>query len=320
MIALLNPDKFRMRVPGALRFVDASNLADIDSGLEVAMVVPDQPHIGEALSPAGGGRWIPRRLTGVAAILPPLALRTIADREPVDPTTIGQFPDEWTGSERDYEVRVSDPRGRFLPARFTYSMPDPAQTHWDVWGNPPQPRIRSLLKEGQSDADYIPLFNRTGRTYDVPVARVAANLAIRLPDGRDRPAGWALLRIRSGNTTVGLGLADENGNVEVAFPYPELPTLTPAEAANGRESVTWTIRISVHFDDLSGTTAPDGSLLPPDFTTILGQLHGTATRALRRLGQPQALPNPELTLGERLILRTEDTDNTPLSSLYLEAS
>lgn len=320
MTRLPSPDKFRMRVPGALRFVDAASLADIDAGLEVTMRDAAHPEQRQTLERARGGRWLPRRLPGVAAILPPLALRTLAERDPVDPATFGQFPAEWVGAARAYEVRVSDPRGRFLPARFTYAMPDPAQTHWNVWGNPPQARIRSLIKPGQDEPDYLPLFNRTGRTYDVPVARVAANLAIRQPGGRDRPAGWALLRIRTGNTTVGLGLADENGNVEVAFPYPALPAATPAEAADGRARIAWTIRISVHFDGLTGETADDGSLLPPDFTAILDQLNGTATPALGRIDAAGALPNPDLVLGERLVLRTRDTDTTPLSSLYLEAS
>lgn len=320
MTRLPNPDKFRLRVPRALRFVDAASLADVDAGLEVKMHEAAHPERCQTLVHARGGRWFPRRLTGVATILPPLALRTLADRDPVDPQMIGRFPPEWAGTARTYDVRVKDQRGRFLPTRFAFDMPDPDQSHWDVWGNPPQARIRSLLKEGQDVPDYIPLFNLAGRNYDVPVARVSANLAIRQDDGRDRPAAWALLRVRTGNTTVGLGLADENGNVEVAFPYPPLPAPTPAEGAQGRNRITWTIRISVHFDGLTGDIADDGSLLPPDFTAILAQLNGTATPALERIDSADALPNPELVLGERLVLRTRDTGTTLLSSLYLGAS
>lgn len=320
MTRLISPDKYRIRTPGMLRFVDASNLADVNGGLEVSLIDPANPAVDHALLPVRGGRWIARKLPGVPEMLPPLALRTLADREPVDAATTGAFPARWTGTDRTYEIRVSDRQNRFLPARFSYSMPDPAQSMWDVWGSPPEPRIRCLLKPGQAEADYIPLFNRSGRVYDVPVARVAAHLAIRGDDGRDRPASWALLRVRSGNPTVGLGMADENGNVEVAFPYPDLPALSAAEASDGRSRIDWSIRISVHFGGLSGGTSEAGDTLPPDFGALLGQLNGPATTALKRLGQPQAIDNPELVLGERLVLRTEDGPNSHHSSLYLEAS
>ncbi|MDJ0642074.1 MAG: hypothetical protein QNJ15_04590 [Erythrobacter sp.] len=320
MTVLINPDKFRMRAVGSLRFVDASNLAPVTASLDAIMVDQAERSIVHRLEPRGAGHWVPNRVTGAPVFLPPLALRTIADRQPVDPTTIGQFPPEWVGRARDFEVRVEDEQGRFLPTRFDFRMPDPAETIWSVWGSPPIARIRSLLLPGETEADYIPLFNRSGRTYDVPVGRVGAHLAIRQADGTDRPASWALLRVRQGNTTIGLGLADQNGNAEVAFSYPELPILSPADAAAGRDRITWRIRISVHFDDLASETTSDGQILPPKFEDILAQLPGPATRALRNIDDNTPFPATDLVLGERLILRTLDGSDQPLSSLFLEAS
>ena len=320
MTAFINPDKFRVRAVGALRFVDASNLAPVGTGLEAFLIDRAEPSIVHRLEPRGTGHWVPTRITGVPSFLPPLALRTIADREPVDPQTIGQFPPQWVGKARDFEVRVQDRQQRFLPCRFNFRMPDTAQTIWSVWGTPPIARIRSLLRSGETQAQYIPLFNRPGRTYDVPVARVSAHLAIRQADGTDRPASWALLRVRQGNTTIGLGMADENGNVEVAFSYPALPDLAPAAASTGRDRIFWPIIVNVHFNDLASENSNGGKVLPPRFGDILAQLTGTATRALRKIDETAAYPNPDLVLGERLVLRTLDGVDQPLSSLFLEAS
>ncbi|MEL7444416.1 MAG: hypothetical protein AAGK02_01225 [Pseudomonadota bacterium] len=320
MTALASPDKFRMRAVSALRFVDASNLTSVTSGLNVTMIDAVDSSTVNQLDPRGAGHWVPNNIAGVPAFLPPLALRTIADRQPADPATIGQFPDEWVGTARSFEVRAVDTFDRFLPTRFSYRMPDPTQTMWSVWGTPPAARIRSLLLPGETQADYIPLFNRSGRTYDVPVARIAAHLAIRRADGRDRPASWALLRVRQGNTTIGLGLADAGGNVEVSFPYPDLPALAPADASDGRDQISWPIRVSAHFDDLSSEISGDGAVLPPRFNDILAQLNGTATAVLRNIDDTAAFPTTNLVLGERLILRTLDGSNNPLSSLFLEAS
>lgn len=319
MSVLVNPDKYRMRAVGAMRFVDASNLATIVSGLDARAIDQDQPLNAQTLQSRGRGYWVVSKAKGVATFLPPLALKTIGERNPVALGDIGQFPAEWAGQARDFEIRVSDTQGRYLPARFDFKMPEPSQSLWTIWGTPTPPNIDPLLLPGQTQADYIPLFNSTGRSYDAPMARIAAHIATRKADGKDHPARWALLSVKMGSTILGIGLADAAGNVEVAFPYPEVPTLAPAAAAAGRSQVSWEVTIEVHFGALATDKSSTGEDLPPKFGDILGQLSST-TKALRKLGNTTAFPATELVMGERLILRTLDASDQPQSSLFLEAS
>jgi len=105
--------------------------------------------------------------------------------------------------------------------------------------------------------------------------------------------------------------------------------MTAADAVAGRSNVIWTVRISVHY---SGVPTPPQTTaesfpqefveqpIPPLLSDIMSQLNDPGTTAIRRLGQPGALNNVEMAMGEPLVLRTLRTPNEYFSSLYIAAN
>ncbi|MGB5483313.1 hypothetical protein [Parasphingorhabdus sp.] len=310
MTALPSSDVIRHHVPAGFLFADASDLATVSAGLSVLLIDRRNRRNRFLLSPVNSGHWVSHRIEGLAI-------------------EVADDPENWPANLGLYEVHVVDNLRRFERCRFEAELPVSGRVIWGAWAGLNQARVRNLLKEGQDTPDYIPLFSRSGRTYPMPRARVRAHLTIRQDDGSDVAAAWAVLRIRSSNRTVGLGIADANGNVEVGFSYPDLPQMTAPEAVAGRSNVIWPIRISVHYSGVP--TPPQYSAesfphefvdqpVPPLLSDIMSQLNDPGTTAIRRLGQPGALNNVDMAMGEPLVLRTLRNPNEYFSSLYIAAN
>ena len=223
-MVLVSPDKFVRYAPVGLAFRDASDLSLIGDGLEVRIIDKELPARATMLVGTPSSTWMTHRLPGLN---PALA------KYPQDP------PDDF----RAFDVRVRDPFGRFLPARFAAALPTHGRFHWPSWAGFNQSRIRPLLPESPLPPgyvlDYLPLFPAIARGTPGPRLTVRAQLAIRQPDGKDKPASWAAVRVIINNQTIALGVADQGGSVVACGAYPTLPSQTVAEAAAGRSEVTW---------------------------------------------------------------------------------
>jgi hypothetical protein len=164
----------------------------------------------------------------------------------------------------------------------------------------------------------MPLFPSVAAGGSNASARLFAHLAIRETGGAAfRDAAWALMTVSFGSTVVGIGLSDARGAIMASFAYPPMPSQTPAEAAAGRDTVTWPVRVRIYCTELSAPADDKNS--PPDFAAIIAQLAAPPRVAMATImgGQP-ALGDQTLTLGQPLVLRTKLSGNQFASSLFLK--
>ncbi len=295
-LVLTSLDHFIRHVPLGFAFRDASDRSLVVEGLEVRIADSGRPWRKTKLMATPSGTWMTPRLPGL------------------DATLAGQ-PADWPANRRDFELTVEDTLGRFLPARFTASLPMRGRYSWPAWPGFNQARIRPLLPADPPDAyqpDYLPLFPAIARTPPGPRTMVRAQLAVRQPDGSDRPAAWAAMTVSVSNRIVALGVAGASGAIVASGAYPPLPSQTVAEAAAGRSEVSWEATIRIYYDGLEGAL--------PEQSDILGQLSKPPRHALHDLSpaEPQ-LPPQTLTLGRPLTLATMRTATERFSTLYLKA-
>jgi hypothetical protein len=296
MTVLGSADLVTRHAPFGFLFRDASDLSVIPDGLSVRITDSDHPHRSALLLPTPSGTWMSPRLPG-------LGVDAAAD------------PAQWPTIARPWQVEVADSLGRYLPVRFSASLPNRGRVEWPVWkaqGN--GPRLKPLVPEGAPSKykpDYLPLFPSIARTPPGPRATVRAHLAYRDEEG-DRPAAWAAVTVSIDGKRLGIGLADSAGAVAVSFPYPSLPDQTSQQAAAGRKEVEWQAVLEVYHDPaLAGD--------PPPLEDLIGQLALPPVKALGKLGTPDApLEAQPLVLGRALTVRTGPADKEVISSLYLE--
>lgn len=163
----------------------------------------------------------------------------------------------------EFEVRIDDRLGRFLPCRLRLALPTAGLAH---------PACR---------AD-IPLFSATTRV-------VAGLAAVRTeihthPDGK--PAAWAVVEVRHDGIPLCLGMADERGHLLLAFAYPKLVLNDqPLDAS------AWPLGLHVrHTPGLDATEPPElcAALAQPvaRFVDVVEPLTTTPERAITlRLGR-----------------------------------
>ncbi|HEX8483684.1 MAG TPA: hypothetical protein VF650_17425 [Allosphingosinicella sp.] len=295
-LVLTASELFTRHAPLGFVFRDASDRSLIVEGLDVGIADSERPWRKTKLAATPSGTWTTPRLPGLGA-------------------TLAGEPGDWPANRRDFDLTVEDSLGRFVPARFTAGLPARGRFAWPAWPGFNQARIRPLLPPDPPAAyepDYLPLFPAIARAPPGPRTMVRAQLAIRQPDGSDRPAAWAAMTVSVSNRIVALGIAGASGAVVASGAYPALPSQTVAEAAAGRSEVSWEATIRVYYDALEGAL--------PDQSEILGQLSKPSRRALLNLspGEPQ-LPPQTLTLGRPLTLATMRTATERFSTLYLKA-
>ena len=297
-------DMVTLPLPAGVRLRSAADRRVVDEGLEVDAV----PAVGMGRSVRFGrvpsGHWVAHVLPGLAA-------------------SVANDPASWDASARDYAFSVADVRGRFLPLRFSTPLPERgalAWPGWSGWNGTRRNRARPILPadaDASTIPDYLPLFPAAGWTTQPALADVRAQLAIRETGGALRSAGWAAMTIGIGTSVIGLGVADGDGRVVVAFPYPPMPEQTPLEATQGRAEIAWQVRVRVYCRELAAALAP-GEV--PDLQTILAQLDSPPIRALETImgSQPQ-LSEQDLVLGRTLVLRTKLAGGQLSSSLFLKS-
>lgn len=296
-LRLVSPDRFVRHVPLGFAFRDASDRSLVDDGLAVRVADAARPWRTTLLAPTPSGTWMTPRLPGLDVVL-------------------AESPADWPAHQRSFVVTVEDELRRFLPMRFSADLPVRGRFAWPSWAGFAAGPIGPLLPAGAPadyTPDYLPLFPAIARGAPGPRATVRAQLAVRQPDGSDRPASWAAMTVTVAGVVIGLGIADAGGAIAVSGAYPALPSQTVAEAAAGRSEVAWQATIKVYYGKLAGS--------PPELADILGQLSQPPTRALANLkpAQPE-LPAQTLVLGRPLTLASSKSDTERFSSLYLKAN
>ena len=291
------PDTVTLRVPLGLQLRDLSDLSLVGDDLAVTATELRPNGRRFALAATPGGTWSAPIVLGVRPA-------TAAD------------PTLWPAAARPFEIRVSDPRRRYLPLRMVAALPAEAPIAWPEFAALPAAIKPAVLPAGRPAAykpDFVPLFPGIARVAPGARAEVRAHLAIAnagVPAGN---AGFAVMTVSIGGTVRGLGVADGDGAILVSFPYPLLPTPTPAARAAGTTRIEWPVSIAVYCGRLAAAT--DGA--PPLLPDILAQLNRTPSRALARLGVNTRLPDQILRVAEPLVLRSARAAPVKPSSLFI---
>ena len=105
-------------------------------------------------------------------------------------------------SRPEFDIRIDDRLGRFLPCCLRLTLPAEGLAH---------PSCR----------EEIPLFSAPTRI----IPGLAAIRAEIVNHATGRPAAWSVVEVRHGSTVLCLGMADGRGRLLLAFPY---PTLAPS--------------------------------------------------------------------------------------------
>jgi hypothetical protein len=233
----------------------------------------------------------------------------------VSPATAAD-PTLWPAAAQLYEIRVNDPRRRYLPLRMVAPLPAAAAIAWPGFASVPAAVRPAILPAGRPAAyqpDFVPLFPAIARVAPGARAEVRAHLAIASAGVPAGDASFAVMTVSIGGTVRGLGIADGDGAILVSFPYPLLPTPTPAARAAGTTRIEWPVKIAVYCGRLSA--AADGA--PPLLPDILAQLSRTPSRVLARLGSTTRLPDQILSVAQPLVLRSARAAPAKPSSLFI---
>ena len=145
-----------------------------------------------------------------------------------------------------YTFEFSDPENRYLPYRFSARLP--VRGLFGLWESP--------LSNGLTpDPTWLPAFSAPSRPMAVPMGVIHAQLQ---DENTGRAASWAVLTAQAAGLPKVTGLADENGALSLAQPYPE-PTDhgsgSPLRAPNLIEQA-WPIEISVSYSARSHASVP----------------------------------------------------------------
>ncbi len=294
---LRSPDTVTLRAPLVLQVRDISDLSLVSDDLLVtaAETRPGGRHFSLAITP--GGNWS-------APTVPGLRPATAAN------------PALWPAAAQPFEIRINDPRRRYLPVRLVTSLPAEASIAWPGFAALPAGVAAALVPAGRPAGykpDFVPLFPGIARVAPGARAEVRAHLAIASAGVPAGNAGFAVMTVSIGGSVRGVGIADGDGAILVSFPYPLLPTPTPAARAAGTTRIEWPVSIAVYGGRLAA--AADGA--PPLLADILAQLNRTPSRALARLGTNTRLPDQLLSVGQPLVLRSARAAPAKPSSLFL---
>ena len=296
----LSHDVIDLPAPVGLRLFDSAARSYVASDLDVGLAPASGQSAPLELKANPSGFWVNQALLG--------AFRGFSDDLAA-----------WPAQARSYAISVDDPRGQFLPLRLSEQLPKSGALIWQGWPALAPAAYGPLLPPGASlgtKPPYLPLFPTSAYAAG-PMARVYAHLALRESGGKLTDAAWALLTVSIGGNIAGIGLADARGAIGTFFPYPLIPTLPAAQAVNGRDVVTWDATIAVYCDNLGEA---GNAATVPDLGAILDQLTKPARKVLKTVAGPQpALPAQVLTLGQSLVLRSEDAPGQLASSLYLKS-
>jgi hypothetical protein len=139
---------------------------------------------------------------------------------------------------RPFVVRVTDTEGRFLPCQFQLPVPVDGLGWPACLGASSPPRPSDLM---------IPMFS-------APQRRVPPELAVVRSDlwdaANQQPAAWALVEADIGDQRY-RGVANSQGRLLLAFPYPEPPAYIPGSLASPPllpiDGRTWDVQLSASY-------------------------------------------------------------------------
>ena len=294
---LRSPDKVTLRAPLALRLRDVSDFSTVFDDLLVIATATSASGRSFVLTATAGGTWSALKVPGVR------------------PATAAN-PALWPAEAQSFEIRVSDPLQRYLPMRMVARLPAEAAIDWPGFAALPA-GVKTALRPAGSPAgyrpDFVPLFPGVARVSAGARAEVRAHLAIAVAGVPAGNAGFAVMTVSIGGIVRGVGVADGDGAILVSFPYPLLPTPTPAARAAGTTRSEWQVSIAVYCGRLNALA--DGA--PPLLPDILAQLNRSPSRLLARLGSLTKLPEQTLTVGQPLVLRSDRAAPAKPSSLFI---
>jgi hypothetical protein len=205
--------------------------------------------------------------------------------------------------QRSFVVNVEDRAGRFHRTSFGVSAPvigglfEWSHGGIEPEGSPPRPTA-------------VPLFSTASRPAPPGLLTVRADL---WDIDRSAPAAWGLLEIdapgASGKERF-IGLAGENGSVQVFLPVPFIPqdgSRIPASARTFGLDVRVSYAPSLAVSSASGAAAPG----IPSLTTVLSQRDVAAAEPLSRTYPDVVLAAATLRAVEPLLLATDPAGLEP---------
>ncbi len=271
-------DRLTRVTPLGLRFWDVAAGKVVGNGLSVTATPPDNP-----------ARIIPATLnrSGIYLFQNLPGLREVEHG--------AGDADFWLNPpQRTFIIDVIDSQRRYQPFRFAAQIPTRDLFTLDCLPetSPPNPPSAS-----------IPL--HPARTYSVPPG--LAVLRAHLRQINDQPAAWAVLEVRRQGQLLGRSFADRDGQLLVAFPYPEPlgpeftspPNSPPGSPPFGERprptEQSWTLQLDLFFSPSVAAAAI------PDLCEVLGQPPAMLSTALSPL-----TPLTEVTLefGKELVIKS----------------
>lgn len=205
------------------------------------------------------------------------------------PPWVGDSDEAFSAARRRYRVEINDPRGRFLPLALDADLPARGLLARPLReASPPTPwRLPTESNTPSLAAACIPLFPAPARPLPGTLAVIRAQLR---EVGSERPAAWALLTATVDGTPRGFGMADGEGRIILAFPYPDR-TLPPRQSPPAaRNDFAWTVELQAHYRPRATGAAP---IVMPDLAETLSQLAHPAMLLQSTSSPPRALqPRP----------------------------
>jgi hypothetical protein len=188
--------------------------------------------------------------------------------------------------QKGFVVTVLDPQGQFLPFRLSVQAPARGILEWSCATSQPfAPLPRQLPR-------CVPLFSAPARQATGGIAVLRACLVT----GKDQPAPWALVEAFSQGELIARGMADENGQAALFFPYPRFTTDSLVQNRPALTAQTWQIDIRVYF-----SPAPSYPKIP-ELCAVLVQPEASP---LAVLSPPAPLDLVALKYGKEKILKTQ---------------
>ena len=209
-------EQVRRLAPLGLELIDAASGRRVGDGLVVRVAPRNQPHrvVIAQTNPSG---------IFVAHDLPGLGDWSHGGEEPVP--------------HPEFDVRIDDRLGRFLPCCLRLALPAEGLAH---------PSCR---------AD-IPLFSAPTRV----IPGLAAIRAEIVNHVTGKPAAWSVVEVRLAGSVVCLGMADGSGRLLLAFPYP-----APAPSTQPLDQTAWPL--TLHVRHQPGLEPGQ----PPELCAVLAQ-------------------------------------------------
>ncbi len=270
--------------PFGVRFWDVLTQSPVQGGLRVTVFRPEKPLVRLPVFPNRVGVYVIQGVPGL-----------------IDFETGSGDAEFWRAAppgER-YMIEVVDPEDRFMPCVFEAAIPTRWLFQWPcvALGSP-------VESPPVSPADAVPLFSTPYRSVLGGMAVVRAQLTNPISK---KPVAWARLSVSMDEQVLAEAISGPDGSVTASFPFPERQEATEAPLA----SWSWPIGISVAHPP------PDGPWRFPDLCDLLNQSPAQVWSVYDPPATLSPLGDQTLAYGQELILRSQLSDGSLLSKLYI---